>query len=227
MRGSITSLSSSAKAVYKSFLFSTLIPTTVCHCFLHSLYLLICSSFHNTYKFISFRDSSYVFSVGICIGIPIFPHFDTQTHTYAGTNHTSSSHPILFALFHLCRSLSHTLSPSSLQLRLSLVRFRSLSLPLTVSLLSRAAESASSLCPNTDRLSNTNLRRKKIRRVCACVSRSGVSAQAFVLQHLRSPGADSAGKKKRNLFHTRVYLFEESRKKKVFSSSASFVRDGQ
>ncbi len=167
--------------------------------------------------------------MGICIGISIFPHFYTQTHTYAGTNHTSSCHPILFALFHLCRSLSHTLSPSSLQLSLSLVRFRSLSLPLTVSLLSRAAESASSLCPNTDRLSNTNLRRKKIRRVwaCACVSRSGVSAQAFVLQHLRSLGADSAGKKKRNLFHTRVYPFEESRKKKVFSSSASFVRDGQ
>jgi len=32
--------------------------------------------------------------------------------------------------------------------------------------------------------------------VFLCVRESSVSAQAFVLQHLWSPGADSAGKKK-------------------------------
>lgn len=94
-------------------------------------------------------------------------------HTHTHTQTTHPLHPILFALFHLCRSLLHTLSLSlllpALSLSLSLVRFRSLSLPLTLSLLSRAAESASRLCPNTDRLSNTNLRRKKIRRESVCM----------------------------------------------------------
>lgn len=158
-----------------------------------------------------------------------FLHTSTPKHTHT---QAQTTHPLLIPFCLLCftcadLSLALSLPPPSSSVSHSFAFVCSPSLSLTVSLLSRAAESASSLCPKTGRLSNTNLRRKKIRRVCACVSRSGVSAQAFVLQHLRSPGADSAGKKKRNLFHTRVYPFEESRKKKVFSSSASFERDGQ
>lgn len=189
--------------LFKSlFCFSTLIPTTVCHCFLHSPYLLICSSFHNTYKFISIRDSSYVFSVWICIGIPIFSHFYTHAHA-------QTTHPLLIPFCLLCftcadlsRALSLPPPSSSVSHSCAFVRSPSLSHSHCLAELLKVRQASVQIQTGWAILISGGRKSEECERVRVCEEASRVSAQAFVLQHLRSPGADSAWKKKRNLFHT-------------------------
>lgn len=110
------------------------------------------------------------------------PHFSTllpsSTHTQMHKRtRTPTTHSLFIPVCLLCFTcaiLSRALSlPIARSLLLSLpppfLQCLSYALSLThsLSLLCRAAESASSLCPNTDRLRNVNLRRKRIReRVC-------------------------------------------------------------
>ncbi len=148
-----------------------------------------------------------------------FLHTSTPKHT---RTQVQTTHSLLIPFCLLCftcadLSLALSLPPPSSSVSHSCAFVRSPSLSLTVSLLSRAAESASSLCPNTGRLSNTNLRRKKIRRVCACVYQGAVfQPKPLYCNTLGAQERTVPGRKRGICFILEFILLKKAGRKKYF-----------